>query len=64
MRETGVSSELTRATHERFKQARDRYGEGAGGMTVCKLIEDAAGVSLGVGGDWIAPWEVRHADDQ
>ena len=64
MRETGVRSELTRATHERFRQARDRYGEGTGEMSVCKLLEDAAGVSLRVEGDWIAPWEVRHADDQ
>jgi 3-hydroxyisobutyrate dehydrogenase len=56
MRETGVRCELTRATHERFSQARDHYGEGAGEMTVCKLIEDAAGVSLRVEGDWIAPW--------
>jgi 3-hydroxyisobutyrate dehydrogenase len=64
MRETGVRSDLTGATHERFRQARDRYGEGAGEMTVCKLIEEASGVSLQVEGDWIAPWEVRHADDQ
>ena len=43
MAETGVRNELTRATHDRFKEARDRYGEGAGEMTVCKVIEDAAG---------------------
>jgi hypothetical protein len=58
-----MQSELTRATYERFRQARDRYGERAGEMSVCKLLEDAAGVSLRVEGDWIAPWEVRHADD-
>jgi len=60
MEETGVRDELTRATHNRFKEARDRYGEAAGEMTVCKVIEDAAGVSLRVQGDWIKPWEVRH----
>jgi 3-hydroxyisobutyrate dehydrogenase len=60
MAETGVRNELTRATHNRFKEARDRYGEAAGEMTVCKVIEDAAGVSLRVQGDWIKPWEVRH----
>jgi 3-hydroxyisobutyrate dehydrogenase len=38
MRETGVRCELTLATYERFRQARDRYGEGAGEMTVCRLI--------------------------
>jgi 3-hydroxyisobutyrate dehydrogenase len=38
MRETGVRGVLTLATYERFRQARDRYGEGAGEMTVCRLI--------------------------
>jgi len=56
--ETGTRNELTRATHERFKEAGARYGMGAGEMTVCKLIEDDAGVALRVAGDWIAPWEV------
>jgi 3-hydroxyisobutyrate dehydrogenase len=60
MVETGVRNELTRATHSRFKEARDCYGEAAGEMTVCKVIEDAAGVSLRVQGDWIRPWEARH----
>ena len=32
-------------------------------MTVCKVIEDDAGVALRVTGDWVAPWEVRHAND-
>jgi len=64
MAETGVRSELTRATHDRFKEARDRYGAAAGEMTVCKVIEDAAGVSLRVQGDWIKPWEVRHSKER
>ena len=33
-------------------------------MTVCRVIEDDAGVELRVTGDWIAPWEVRHASDE
>ncbi|PZO82481.1 MAG: 3-hydroxyisobutyrate dehydrogenase [Mesorhizobium amorphae] len=59
MRETGTRSELTRATHDRFKEAGARYGMGAGEMTVCKVIEDDAGIDLRVAGDWVAPWEVK-----
>ena len=40
MAETGTRNELTRATHDRFKLAGERYGLGAGEMTVCKVIED------------------------
>jgi 3-hydroxyisobutyrate dehydrogenase-like beta-hydroxyacid dehydrogenase len=58
--ELGTRSELTRAAHERFREAASRYGDGAGEMTVCKVIEDDAGVELRVPGDWVAPWEVRH----
>jgi len=32
----------------------------AGGMTVCKIIEDDAGIDLRVPGDWTPPWEVKH----
>ncbi|MFE0014119.1 NAD(P)-dependent oxidoreductase [Mesorhizobium sp. NPDC059054] len=59
MNETGTRNELTRATHDRFKEAAARYGKEAGEMTVCKVIEDDAGVELRVSGDWIAPWEVE-----
>jgi 3-hydroxyisobutyrate dehydrogenase-like beta-hydroxyacid dehydrogenase len=61
--ETGTRHELTSATHARFKEARDRYGERAGEMTVCKLIEDDAGVSLRVAGDWPPPWEAKHPSE-
>lgn len=60
MAETGTRGELTRATHDRFKLAGERYGTDAGEMTVCKVIEDDAGVALRVAGDWVAPWEVTH----
>lgn len=59
MAETGTRNELTRATHERFKEAGARYGMAAGEMTVCRLIEDDAGINLRVAGDWQAPWEVK-----
>jgi 3-hydroxyisobutyrate dehydrogenase-like beta-hydroxyacid dehydrogenase len=56
--ETGTRNELTRATHERFKEAALRYGKEAGEMSVCRVIEDDAGTDLRVAGDWIAPWEI------
>jgi 3-hydroxyisobutyrate dehydrogenase-like beta-hydroxyacid dehydrogenase len=61
MDETGTRNELTAATHARFREAGERYGTDAGEMTVCKVIEDDAGVDLRVPGDWIKPWEVRHS---
>lgn len=64
VQETGTRSELTQATYDRFREASERYGEDAGEMTVCKLIEDDAGVNLRVEANWPAPWEVKHADDR
>jgi 3-hydroxyisobutyrate dehydrogenase len=58
MDEMGTRNELTRATHERFREAGARYGMGAGEMTVCKIIEDDAKTDLRVPGNWPAPWEV------
>lgn len=55
---TGTTSTLTDATHDRFREAGRRYGLGAGEMTVCKVIEDDAGIDLRVEGNWIKPWEV------
>ena len=63
MEQTGIRHELTQATHDRYREARDRYGEGAGEMTVCKLIEDDAGVQLRVPGNWTPPWEVVHPSE-
>ncbi len=63
MEETGTRGELTRATHDRFREASERYGLGAGEMTVCKLIEDDAHVALRVAGDWVAPWEAKQLKD-
>ena len=53
-----------RTTSEAYREAAARYGENAGEMTVCKLIEDDAGVELRVAGDWVAPWEVKHPTEQ
>ena len=60
MDEVGTRNELTAATHARFSEAGDRYGLTAGEMTVCKIIEDDAGVALRVAGDWVKPWEVER----
>ncbi len=62
--QTKTRAELTRATHARFQEAADRYGLAAGDMAVCKLIEDHAGVELRVAGEWTAPWEARHPDEE
>jgi 3-hydroxyisobutyrate dehydrogenase len=58
--EVGTRSELTKAAQARFTEAASRFGDGAGEMTVCKVIEDDAGVTLRVDGDWMAPWEAQH----
>ncbi len=60
MDETGTRSDLLDACHARFREAGERYGPDAGEMTVCKVVEDDAGVELRVSGDWVAPWLVSH----
>ena len=64
IKEHGTRSELTQACHERFQEAANRYGDEAGEMTVCKLIEEDANINLRVKGDWIAPWDVKHSSDE
>ena len=63
MESVGTRSELTQATHARFSEAQARYGKDAGEMTVCKVLEDDAGVDLRVAGDWTPPWEVKHPSE-
>lgn len=63
LQQTGTRHEVTSAAHARFLEASARYGDDAGEMTVCKVIEDDAGVALRVDGSWVPPWEVRHAAD-
>ena len=64
IKEHGTRSELTQACHERFQEAANRYGDEAGEMTVCKLIEEDANINLRVKGNWIAPWDVKHSSDE
>ena len=63
IKEHGTRSELTQACHDRFQEAKDRYGKEAGEMTVCKLIEEDANTDLRVKGNWTAPWEAKHANE-
>ena len=62
MTETGTRNDLIKATHARFREAGERYGTDAGDMTVCKVVEDDAGVELRVAGDWVAPWGISRAE--
>jgi len=42
-----------------FADAEHRYGPAAGELHVAKRIEDDAGLSFRLAGDWIPPWEVN-----
>ena len=64
IKEHGTRSELTQACHKRFQEAANRYGDEAGEMTVCKLIEEDANIDLRVEGNWIAPWDVKHSSEE
>lgn len=63
LQQTGTRDDLTQAAYARFREAAQRYGSAAGEMTVCKVIEDDAGIDLRVPGDWLAPWDVQHPTD-
>lgn len=64
VQQMGTRSEITQAAYARFREAAERYGEDAGEMTVCKLIEEDGGVQLQVAGEWVAPWEVKHPNEE
>ena len=64
MDDVGGRSEIADAAHERFKEAAARYGDSAGEMTVCKLLEEDARVHLRAEGNWTPPWEVKHTADK
>lgn len=48
---------MTRAAHQAFSAAAERYGDDVGELHVAKRIEDDAGISFRMSGDWIPPWE-------
>jgi len=60
----GTRFKLTQACHDRLQEAADRCGARAGEMSVCRFIEDDAGVSMRVEGDWVAPLEATPSATQ
>ncbi|MGE0238445.1 MAG: NAD(P)-dependent oxidoreductase [Parvibaculaceae bacterium] len=55
--EQAVDAGLTRLTREKFEAARRSYGGSEGELSVCRAIEQQAGVDLRVPGDWPKHWE-------
>ncbi len=57
--ETSVDADLpvTAAARSVFERAAQRYGLDAGEMSVARRIEDEAGVSMQLEGDWTPHWE-------
>jgi 3-hydroxyisobutyrate dehydrogenase len=43
---------MTLAAQARFQEARRKYGGTAAELHVCKLVEEQAGISLRVEGNW------------
>ena len=54
----GADLVMTQAAHAVFADAAERYGRDAGELHVAKRLEDDAGLSFRIAGDWTAPWEV------
>lgn len=48
---------MTTAAQATFARAADRYGADVGELHVCKQIEDDAGMSMRLEGDWVPHWE-------
>jgi 3-hydroxyisobutyrate dehydrogenase len=59
----GVAADLplTDAARGAFARAMERYGPQAPELTVAKRIEEDAGLSFRLAGDWVAPWEVDES---
>ncbi len=48
---------MTDAAHAAFAAAAERYGPDAGELNVARRIEDDAGLSFRLPGEWTPPWE-------
>lgn len=57
--QAGVGADLllTDAAHAAFTDAAERYGRDCGELHVAKRIEDDAGLSFRLDGDWVPHWE-------
>jgi 3-hydroxyisobutyrate dehydrogenase len=53
----GTDLPMTAAADGVFRQAAQRYGTDVGELHVVKRIEDDAGLSMRIDGDWVPPWE-------
>ena len=53
----GTDLPVTSATRSAFERAAQRYGLDAGEMSVARRIEDDAGMSMRLEGDWTPHWE-------
>ena len=53
----GADLPLTRAATTAFAAALERYGADAAELHVAKRIEDDAGLSMRLAGEWTPPWE-------
>ncbi|MGY9074294.1 MAG: NAD(P)-dependent oxidoreductase [Acidimicrobiales bacterium] len=53
----GTDLPMTAAAHETFRRAAQTYGSDLGELHVAKRIEDEAGLSMRLNGDWTPPWE-------
>lgn len=53
----GTDLPMTEAAHQTFNRAAEIYGTGAGELHVARRIEDEAGLSYRLEGDWVPHWE-------
>ena len=53
----GAVLPMTEAANGVFGSAAERYGAGVGELHVAKLLEDDAGLSMRLDGDWVPHWE-------
>lgn len=53
----GASLPMTDAARGAFQVATERYGSAAAELHVARRIEDDAGLSMRLAGDWTPPWE-------
>ncbi len=53
----GTDLPMTERAFETFERATDRYGPGAGELHVARRVEDDAGLSFRLDGDWTPHWE-------
>lgn len=53
----GAPLPITAVAHQRFVDASDRYGAAAAELHVVRQLEEDAGLSMRLAGDWTPPWE-------